>query len=150
MGKSLVSVMDVHFNLQQDPTLLLGCTHISGGVTPGQLSLVQYSQCPPPDTCTPLASTWVEHQGFGSPSMVVHVVWTRPPKVKGKTQLPHEVEPPEPLPGAEVVGADVGGADPSEQVPDSSPTAIIANLFSIKTRALSATPSSPKEVPVGP
>jgi hypothetical protein len=83
--------------------------------------------------------------------MVVHVVWTRPPKVKGKTQLPQEVEPPEPLPGAEVVGADVdgAGADPSEQVPDSSPTACIASLFSIKIRALSATPSSPKDVPVG-
>ena len=149
MGKALISVVDVHFNLQQDPTLLLGCTQISGGFTPGQLSLVQYSQCPPPDTCTPLESTWVEHQGLGSPSMVVHVVWTRPAKVKGKTQLPQEAEPPEPLPGAEVVGADVGGEDPSEQVPDSSPTASIASLFSIKTSALLATPSSPKEVPVG-
>ena len=95
----------------------------------------------------------MEHQGLGSPSMVVHVVWTRPAKVKGKTQLPQEAEPPEPLPGAAVVGAEVGaevgGEDPSEQVPDSSPTACIASLFSIKTRALSATPSSPKEVPVG-
>ena len=77
------------------------------------------------------------------------MVWTRPAKVKGKMQLPQEVEPPEPLPGAEVVGAEVGGAAPSEQVPDSSPTACIASLFSIRTRALSATPSSPKEVPVG-
>jgi len=51
--------------------------------------------------------------------------------------------------GAGVVGAEVGGADPSEQVPDSSPTACIASLFSIKTSALLATPSSPKEVPVG-
>ena len=105
--------MDVLFNLQQDPALLLGCTQISGGFTPGQLSLVQYSQCPPPDTCTPLESTWVEHQGLGSPSMVVQVVWTRPAKVKGKTQLPQE--PVVVVSGVivvVVVDKDVGGPDP--------------------------------------
>jgi len=48
-----------------------------------------------------------------------------------------------------VVVVVVGFANPSEQVPDSSPTASMASLFSIKRRALSATPSSPKEVPVG-
>ena len=91
----------------------------------------------------------MEHQGCASPSIVVQVVWTRPAKVNGKTQLPQE-EDPEPLTVDEPTGADVvGGVDPSEQVPDSSPTACIASLFSIRTRALLATPSSPKEVPVG-
>ena len=66
-------------------------------VTPGQgrdiskenqlLPEQEASQCPQfPCTWTPLASVWVEHQGFGSPSIVVQLVRDWPPKMKGKTQ----------------------------------------------------------------
>ena len=138
---------DNYAYLQQDPTALLGLTLIAGGLSPGHEESVQYSYFP--WTIAPEESTSVAHQGE-SPSMVVHVVCTRPPKVNGNTQLPQVAEPPEPELFPVVAGAEVvGGADPSEQVPDSSPTACIASLFSIKTRALLATPSSPKEVPVG-
>ena len=34
--------------------------------------------------------TLVEHQGVSSPSMVVHVVWIRRPKVNGNTQFPQD------------------------------------------------------------
>ena len=54
--------------------------------------------------------------------------------------------------GAEVasdIGAEVvTGTDPSEQVPDSSPTACIASLFSVSTRTLFDTPLTPRLVPV--
>ena len=50
---------------------------------PGQ-EASQYPQFP--WTCTPLASVSVEHQGLGSPSMVVHEVTVFPLNVKGKTQ----------------------------------------------------------------
>ena len=42
----------------------------------------------------------------------------------------------------------VPGTDPSEQVPDSSPTACIASLFSVSSRTLSDTPLTPRLVPV--
>ena len=72
----LLFVMD--FSLQQDPGWLPGWTHISGCWTVGHSLLVQYSQWPPPETCTPFSSTSVEHQGLGSPSMVVQAVCSTP------------------------------------------------------------------------
>ena len=73
--------------------------------------------------------------------MVVQASYVTPQKVKGKTQLPQLLE-------TAVMRVSVG-FNPSEQVPDSSPTACIASLFCIKTSALLATPAFPREVPVG-
>lgn len=69
---------------------------------PGQELSVQYSQCPPPLTWTPLESTLVEHQGWASPSIVVQLSWILLPKMNGKIQFPQlpveaEVETDEPL-----------------------------------------------------
>ena len=71
---------------------------MAGGLRPGQEESVQYSNFP--STSAPEESTSVAHQGE-SPSMVVHVVCFRPPKVNGKTQFPH-VPDPDPDPGAEL------------------------------------------------
>ena len=77
---------------------------VVGGIMVGH-SVPQYSQCPPPITCSPFSSTRVEHQGVGSPSIVVQPVCSTFMNVNGKTQLPQEV-----LPGpvvVVVVGPDV-------------------------------------------
>jgi len=58
---------------------------MAGAATPGQ-SLWQYSQLPA--TWLPEVSTWVEHQGVASPSIVVQVLWIRLPNLNGKTQFP--------------------------------------------------------------
>ena len=71
---------------QHDPTALFGLTLIAGGLSPGQVGSVQYSNSPL--TIAPEESTFVAHQGE-SPSMVVQVVCSRPPKVNRKTQFPH-------------------------------------------------------------
>ena len=52
---------------------------------PGQ-EASQYPQASTPETWSPFSSTWVEHQGFVSPSMVVQPEMVSPPKLKGKTQ----------------------------------------------------------------
>ena len=54
--------------------------------TPGQELSVQYSQFP--CTWNPSESTFVEHQGLGSPSLVVHLSDNLPLKINGKTQFP--------------------------------------------------------------
>ena len=77
---------------------------VVGGIMVGH-SVPQYSQCPPPITCTPFSSTRVEHQGVGSPSIVVQPVCSTFMNVNGKTQLPQE-ELPEPV-VVVVVGPDV-------------------------------------------
>ena len=54
-------------------------------------------------------STWVEHHGLGSPSMVVHVVCFRRPNVNGKTQFPQDPDPEAEVDGAGVVVVVGGG-----------------------------------------
>ena len=76
---------------------------VVGGIMVGH-SVPQYSQCPPPITCSPFSSTRVEHQGVGSPSIVVQPVCSTFMNVNGKTQLPQE-ELPESV--VVVVGPDV-------------------------------------------
>ena len=101
-------------------------TFIAGGLSPGQDESVQYSYFP--WTRAPEASTSVAHQGE-SPSMVVHVVCFRPPKVNGKTQFPH-VPDPDPDPGAEldVVVVVAGTAVVELMFADSHGTAAASSL----------------------
>ena len=103
--------------------------YITGGLIPGQELLEQCSQCPPPDTWLPFSSTFVEHHGVESPSIVVQVSWILPPKTKGKTQfpqLPDSLPVPEPdVPDPEVPEPEV----PEPDVPEPGVTGTVWVVF---------------------